>query len=140
MDFIPGRNTASRYCTAYRAPGFFGKGPISATRALASSRGGRHPGSATVKSHTFPSDSTTVEPGFAAACASARAEGVEVPEYQSARERADRLIRDNPAPKFRGSLCERQAADDLAVSVSRKHCGGQPRREQQKRRAKTRRA
>jgi hypothetical protein len=70
----------------------------------------------------------------------ARAEGVEVPEYRSARERADRLIRDNPAPKFRGSLYERQAADDLAVSVSRKHCGRQARREQQKRRAKTKRA
>ncbi len=52
------------YCATYFVPAFTGSGPISATR---SPPFGRHPASAIVKSHTFPSAGSTV-PVLSLAC------------------------------------------------------------------------
>src|SRR5882672_10117332 len=54
---IPGVKIASIYCAEYFASELTGSGPISATR---DPPDGCHPATSTVRSHTLPSDSTTV--------------------------------------------------------------------------------
>lgn len=61
---MPGFMIASMYCATYFVPAFTGSGPISATR---SPPFGRHPASAIVNSHTFPSAGRTV-PVLSLAC------------------------------------------------------------------------